>query len=278
MTIIDASAAAPTTAELAEPVGPVGQGPDYFAPGREVWSPALGCRARVVAKHSLDDPAGAVHTLAGFVFDAIPVPMPGERLRGRGHFIGWATPADCTNLTGLATTGVVVDRVVFEDPAEWDARQLVERADADPIDVQAVLTLLGDEHARGTWLEGQVGEQAAKARLDGRREAEEAAQRRLEALVGAAHEWADEHGQCERFDEFCLDHGLPQREREYEVTAHLTVSVPVRLMVGRAEDDVSGTFDATYDEDDLVRMICDGEIDYSDVVAVSAAVDSYDLA
>lgn len=166
MTIIDTSTAAPTPAELAEPAE---QGPDYLAPGREVWSPALGCRARIVAKHSEDEPAGIVHTLAGFVSDAIPVPMPGERLTGQGHFIGWATPTDCTNLVGLTTMGVMVERLVFDDPTAWDARQLVERTDADPLDVASVLTLPSDEHARGAWLQGQISEQAAKARQDGRR-------------------------------------------------------------------------------------------------------------
>lgn len=275
MTIIDASAPVPTPVELAEQAE---QGPDYFAPGREVWSPALGCRARILAKHSEGEPAGTVHTLAGFVSDAIPVPMPGERLRGRGHFLGWEKPEDATSLVALVTHGVLLGRLVLDDPAEWDARKIVESDDPDPLTLKTALTLLSDESARNTWLETQTSERAAKARQEGRREAEAAAQDRLDALVRAAHEWADQHNQCEQFDVFCVEHNLPQREREYDVTVRVTLDVPVRLMVGRAEDDVSDAFAESYDEDDIWRMIRSGEIDPSDVIAYDVEVRDYSLA
>lgn len=43
-------------------------------------------------------------------------------------------------------------------------------------------------------------------------------------LVSDAHTYADEHSLCGEFDRFMEEHGLPTRQRDYNVTISLTVS------------------------------------------------------
>lgn len=47
----------------------------------------------------------------------------------------------------------------------------------------------------------------------------------FDGLVSDAHEWAEEHQMCERFDEFMEAHDLPTRKRTYKVTVDVEVSV-----------------------------------------------------
>ena len=177
--------------------------------------------------------------------------MPGETLISGVFFVGWANPNDGSDMTGLTTGGLALTRVTQDDPAEWDARRVVDPTEATPLTLAAALALLCDEHCDHQRAKGGVSDALAQAREQGRRQAETEAQQRLDALVADAHEWAEEHELCERFDRFCREHGL--REREYDVTVRVTLSVPVSLTLP-STDDVEDTFTSTYDEDDIWRM------------------------
>jgi len=52
---------------------------------------------------------------------------------------------------------------------------------------------------------------------------------RLESIVDAAHQYADDHDLCERFDEFMVEHGLRPRRRDYIVELDATVRVSVNV-------------------------------------------------
>lgn len=52
---------------------------------------------------------------------------------------------------------------------------------------------------------------------------------RLERIVDAAHEYADENSLCERFDEFCLGQGLRPRSRDWVCEVDATVRVNIRV-------------------------------------------------
>lgn len=263
MSILDTTPA--STFDLA-PESP--SAPDYFTAGREVWVPSRNSRARILAIPSEGRANGGVYTQFGDVDDAIPLPMPGETLIGGAFFVGWANPVDDNDLTGLTTGGMILSRVVKSGATEWDARRIVDATDTAAPDVTTILSLLCAEHSDR--------ERATEhARQEGRRQAEDAAQRRLDALVTDAHEWANEHDLCETFDRFCRKHDLPEREREYEVTAHLTISVPVVLTV-TSTNDVQDTFNDTYDEDDIWRMIRNQEIDPSSVTAYDLEFRDYE--
>jgi hypothetical protein len=67
----------------------------------------------------------------------------------------------------------------------------------------------------------------ARAEAEAARSALTAHQSRLERIVDAAHEYADDQSLCERFDEFMLDQGLRPRSREYLCVVDATVRVRI---------------------------------------------------
>lgn len=64
---------------------------------------------------------------------------------------------------------------------------------------------------------------------------------RLERIVDAAHEYADDNDLCSRFDDFMREQGLRARVREYRVEVEARVRVTVRVSASSADaasDDV----------------------------------------
>lgn len=88
---------------------------------------------------------------------------------------------------------------------------------------------------------GELATLAWKARgaetaRDSARAALAAQEARLEAIVDAAHEYADENSLCERFDEFMEEQGLRGRRAEYDVEVDVTVRVVVKVTACDADD------------------------------------------
>lgn len=275
MSIIDAPPSPALTATATDLRSVETPAPDYFAVGRDVWVPSRACRARITEALVGSHEHSSVHTTIGYVSrEAMPLPMPGETLRGGSFFVGWAKPGDASDLTGLTTGGMALTRVVKDDPAQWDARDILDPTDTTGLELGTALALLCEENVTSEAAKADVTARLATARQEGRQEAETIAHRHLNALVSRAHEWADLHDLCEKFDEFCSDNNLREREREYEVTVHVTLSVPVSLTV-KARDEVVDTFNDNYDEDDIWRMIRDQDIDPSDVTAYDVEVRDY---
>lgn len=78
---------------------------------------------------------------------------------------------------------------------------------------------------------------------------------RLEAIVDAAHEYADDNDLCSRFDDFMIDQGLRARSRDY------AVSVDVRLRVsvtesGHDADSASGNVDRNAVAEAIYNLSC----------------------
>ncbi|WP_308160192.1 hypothetical protein [Mycolicibacterium goodii] len=67
---------------------------------------------------------------------------------------------------------------------------------------------------------------------------------RLERIVDAAHEYADENDLCERFDDFMEGQGLRPRMREWVCEVDATVRVRVAVTARSAEAASSGVDDA----------------------------------
>lgn len=68
-------------------------------------------------------------------------------------------------------------------------------------------------------------------------------------LVDSAHEWADDNNLCREFDRFMLRHGLPTRERDYEVTVSVTMCATVTISVTATSEE--GARDGV--DGDLIR-------------------------
>ena len=66
----------------------------------------------------------------------------------------------------------------------------------------------------------------ARGEAEATRSALTALQRRVENIVDAAHEYADENSLCERFDDFMMEQGLRPRSREYMCVVDVTVRGP----------------------------------------------------
>lgn len=90
------------------------------------------------------------------------------------------------------------------------------------------------------------GGQDLRAERDAARAAVRAQEERLESIVDAAHEFADEHSLCGDFDEFMIREGLRPRSHDYvcEVNATVRVRIPAS---GRDADEAAGRID-----DDMV--------------------------
>lgn len=95
---------------------------------------------------------------------------------------------------------------------------------------------------------------------------------RLESIVDAAHEFADENNLCSVFDSFMLSQGLRPRERDYDVV--VDVSLRLRVHSNGVDSDVAreqvGTaevIDALYN---LSRPELSHLVEHFDVVDVEA--------
>lgn len=158
--------------------------------------------------------------------DFVPLPRIGERVQieayGRtiaGVYLGRADHHG----GGPVMTAFVLDGqsvVTGSAPVTvWDARKAItDPVQPDPA-VTEVLAVLAET------CRARARDKAAH-------------QQWIDDLVEDAHEWADEHSLCERFDEFCSRHSLPTRERDYEVRVNVSMStrVTVTRTAGSAED------------------------------------------
>lgn len=93
-------------------------------------------------------------------------------------------------------------------------------------------------------------------------------QDRLEAIVDAAHEFADEHSLCSDFDRFMMDQGLRPRSRDYQIT----VDVRLRIVVEQSGHDADAANENLDDDQiattiyNLSQYVLDGAIRDYDIV------------
>lgn len=69
-------------------------------------------------------------------------------------------------------------------------------------------------------------------------------------LIADLHTAADEHDLCPVFDQFCEDHGLPRRVREYD----LSITVTLELRVTREAESVGEAIDSI-DRDEVLDVL-----------------------
>lgn len=122
--------------------------------------------------------------------------------------------------------------------------------------------------ATGIWDREQLSNDLREARMTLQRE-----RSRLEAIVDAAHEYADENDLCERFDSFMIDQGLRPRMRDYYVNVDVKLRVSVSVSA-RSADAAANEVDR-YEVADAIDNLMPGELrdlieDY-DVADVEAA-------
>lgn len=110
----------------------------------------------------------------------------------------------------------------------------------DPIPTSDVMPAWASAVAGAFW-----GGQQARAERDVARAALRAHEERLEGIVDAAHEYADENSLCENFDYFMESQGLRPRSRDWicEVDATVRVRIPIAARsadaaAGRVDDDM----------------------------------------
>lgn len=233
---------------------------EIVAPGRSMWLPEA---RRIEA--ALDVTGEVVTTRSCDTRDAIPMPDQGEAIMLHGsphHFLGWVDLSG-VELVGLVCGAGYVATQITMPPESWDARSIVIPG-ASRLDESVLFGIV-----RGLWSDHTTSERLTAERLAGRAEAQQAAEKRLTDIVESAHEWADLHELCDRFDEFCRDHNLPERESEWEITARLTIEVPVRVTVSgpSRESAAYDVFRDKFDEDDVWNLIRTGEIEMSTVTA-----------
>lgn len=167
--------------------------------------------------------------------DYLPLPRVGERVQiesyGRtvaGVYLGHSDHGGGPVLTAFVLNGTSVQTT----PAPvtlWDARRSVTDTITPEAAVLEVMTALAE---------------ACKGR------ARDAARHQewIDDLVEDAHQWADEHDLCSRFDDFCSDHSLPTRTRDYDV--RVNVSMSTRVTVTRSAGSSDDAEDAV-DRDDV---------------------------
>lgn len=81
--------------------------------------------------------------------------------------------------------------------------------------------------------------------------------REMDTLVEDAHTYADTHSLCHEFDQFMVDHGLPARERDYEVEVTFNVSAIITV---RANDE-EGAQESAEDEAQSILVDMDAAIE-----------------
>lgn len=86
--------------------------------------------------------------------------------------------------------------------------------------------------------------QEARAERDTARSALQAHEVRLERIVDASHEFADEHSLCSDFDEFMIREGLRPRMSDWDCEVDATVRVRVTVRARNADDAESEVDDA----------------------------------
>ena len=187
--------------------------------------------------------------------DYLPLPRVGERVQiesyGRtvaGVYLGRTDHGGGPVLTAFVLNGTTVQTV----PAPvtlWDARRSVTDTLTPETAVIEVMTALAQtcrERARD----------AARH------------QQWIDGLVEDAHEWADEHDLCSRFDDFCAQHDLPTRTRDYDV--RVNVSMSTRVTITRSASSSDDAEDAV-DRDDVrealegmfgTSLLADVDFDY----------------
>ncbi|WP_131819502.1 hypothetical protein [Mycobacteroides abscessus] len=83
---------------------------------------------------------------------------------------------------------------------------------------------------------------------------------RLNQIVEAAHRLADEYDWCSVFDDFCEEHGLPLRTRDYTVSVSVTLSLEL-VKNARSADHLQSDI-----IDDIVSEI--GSLSRGDLITV----------
>jgi hypothetical protein len=83
-------------------------------------------------------------------------------------------------------------------------------------------------------------------------------------LVEDAHQTATDRDWCGEFDDFMEDHGLPRREREWEVTVQATVTV-TRTVTASSEDDAKSKAEEAFSNDDIAYELQYGGADVADI-------------
>ncbi|MFF0818627.1 hypothetical protein ACFYVR_26290 [Rhodococcus sp. NPDC003318] len=169
---------------------------------------------------------------------------------GGGMVSGWLAVDPARRADDAADRRVSV-AVLPADGAVWVSE--VTARQVEPSDAPG-----GDA---GTWLSTrELGalRSVVSARvelLETRADAQRQRERReswLESLVSDAHEWADSNSLCGEFDRFMDEHGLPGRDRDYEVTVDVTVTT--RLTITRtasSADSAEGLIDSSDVEEEL---------------------------
>lgn len=84
--------------------------------------------------------------------------------------------------------------------------------------------------ATGIWDRDQLTNELREARMTLQQE-----RSRLESIVDAAHEYADENDLCERFDSFMVEQGLRPRMRDYDVIVDVKLRVAVSVSARSAD-------------------------------------------
>ena len=59
---------------------------------------------------------------------------------------------------------------------------------------------------------------------------------KFDRLLNDLHDAAEEHDLCSAFDDFLKDHGLPGRERDYEVTLEITLKHKISVKTTNEEE------------------------------------------
>lgn len=84
--------------------------------------------------------------------------------------------------------------------------------------------------ATGIWDREQLTNDLREARMTLQQE-----RSRLESIVDAAHEYADDNDLCERFDSFMIEQGLRPRMRDYDVIVDVKLRVAVSVSARSAD-------------------------------------------
>ncbi len=179
----------------------------------------------------------------------------------RGPVAGWLVVEQCVPAGRERRCAIVMPE---EECAVVSAGPVSEvQVSGDPIPTDDAMPAWVSAVAGAFW-----GAQQARAERDATRAAVRAHEQRLEDIVDAAHEYADENDLCERFDRFMERQGLRPREHDYvcEVDATVRVRIPVRARnADAAASEVS---------DDMVVAALGGLPDLADALQEHDVVDT----
>lgn len=156
----------------------------------------------------------------------------------------WALVSSDYNVAGRSVAGwLMVEQnaesgqerrcaiVTFEDGAVVAAGPISEvQVSGEPIPTDDVMPAWVSAVAGAFW-----SAQQACAERDAARAAVRAGEERLERIVDAAHEYADDSDLCERFDHFMQSQGLRPRSREWVCEVDATVRVRISVLAHSAD-------------------------------------------